>query len=200
MSQLLTSSGQSTGASASILPMNIQGWFPLRLTGLISLLSKRLSRAFSSTTVWKHQIFKALPSFWSNSHIHTWLLGKKTQLWLYKPLPAKWYLCFLIPCLICHSFSSKEQESFDFIAAVTVCSDFGAQENKVCHCFHFFPIYLPWFDGTRCHDLSTKVHLFKAMVFPVVMYGCKSWTEKKAEHWRIDAFELWCWRRLLRVP
>ena len=48
--------------------------------------------------------------------------------------------------------------------------------------------------------LLTKVHLFKAIVFPVVMYGCESWTVKKAEHQRIDAFELWCWRRLLRVP
>ena len=48
--------------------------------------------------------------------------------------------------------------------------------------------------------LPTKVRLVKAMVFPVVMYGCKSWTLKKAEHQRIDAFELWCWRRLLRVP
>ena len=48
--------------------------------------------------------------------------------------------------------------------------------------------------------LPTKVRLVKAMVFPVVMYGCESWTRKKAEHWRIDAFELWCWRRLLRVP
>ena len=48
--------------------------------------------------------------------------------------------------------------------------------------------------------LSTKVHLVKAMVFPVVMYGCESWTIKKAERQRIDAFELWCWRRLLRVP
>ena len=46
----------------------------------------------------------------------------------------------------------------------------------------------------------TKVHLVKAMVFPVVMYGCESWTVKKAERWRTDAFELWCWRRLLRVP
>ena len=46
----------------------------------------------------------------------------------------------------------------------------------------------------------TKVHLVKAMVFPVVMYRCESWTKKKAEHRRIDAFELWCWRRLLRVP
>ena len=48
--------------------------------------------------------------------------------------------------------------------------------------------------------LPTKVHLVKAVIFPVVMYGCESWTIKKAEHWRIDAFELWCWRRLLRVP
>ena len=48
--------------------------------------------------------------------------------------------------------------------------------------------------------LSTKVHLVKAMVFPVVLYGCVSWTVKKAEHRRIDAFEQWCWRRLLRVP
>ena len=47
--------------------------------------------------------------------------------------------------------------------------------------------------------MSTKVRLVKAMVFPVVMYGCESWTLKKAEHWRIDAFELWCWRKLLRV-
>ena len=53
---------------------------------------------------------------------------------------------------------------------------------------------------SRNITLPTKVHLVKAMVFPVVMYGCKSWTVKKAELRRIDAFELWCWRRLLRVP
>ena len=53
---------------------------------------------------------------------------------------------------------------------------------------------------SRDITLSTKVRLVKAMVFPVVMYGCESWTIKKAEHKRIDAFELWCWRRLLRVP
>ena len=53
---------------------------------------------------------------------------------------------------------------------------------------------------SRDITLSTKVHLVKAMVFPVVMYGCESWTVKKAERRRIDAFELWCWRRLLRVP
>ena len=53
---------------------------------------------------------------------------------------------------------------------------------------------------SRDSTLSTKVHLVKAMVFPVVMYGCESWTVKKAECQRIDAFELWCWRRLLRIP
>ena len=53
---------------------------------------------------------------------------------------------------------------------------------------------------SRDITLPTKIHLVKAMVFPLVMYGCESWTIKKAEHWRIDAFELWCWRRLLRVP
>ena len=53
---------------------------------------------------------------------------------------------------------------------------------------------------SRNITLPTKVHLVKAMVFPAVMYGCESWTVKKAEHRRIDAFELWCWRRLLRVP
>ena len=53
---------------------------------------------------------------------------------------------------------------------------------------------------SRDITLPTKVHLVKAIIFPVVMYGCESWTVKKAEHQRIDAFELWCWRRLLRVP
>ena len=53
---------------------------------------------------------------------------------------------------------------------------------------------------SRASTLPTKVHLAKAMVFPVVMYGCESWTIKKVEHQRTDAFEVWCWRRLLRVP
>ena len=100
MSWLFTSSGQSirASASASILPMNIQGWFPLGLTGLISFLSKGLSRVFSSTRGWKHQFFGTQPSLWSNSHIHTWL-QEKSQLWLDGSLLAKQCLCFLIHCL-----------------------------------------------------------------------------------------------------
>ena len=75
-SWLFASGGQSSGASASVLSKNIQGWFPLELTGLIFLRFKGLSRVFSSITVQKHQFFSAQPSLWPNSHIHTCLLEK----------------------------------------------------------------------------------------------------------------------------
>ena len=67
-SQLFATGDQNIGASASVLPMNIQGWFPLGLTGLMFLLSKGLSRIFSSTIIWKHQFFGSQPSLWSNYH------------------------------------------------------------------------------------------------------------------------------------
>ena len=73
MSWLFTSGAQTIRASASVLPMNIQGWFSLGLIGLISLLSNGLSIVFSSITVWKHQFFSTQPSLWSNSHICIWL-------------------------------------------------------------------------------------------------------------------------------
>ena len=78
VSQFFTSGGQTIGvsASASVLPMNIQDWSPLGLTGWISSQSKGLSRVFSNSTVQKHPFFGAQPSLWSNSHIHTWLLEK----------------------------------------------------------------------------------------------------------------------------
>ena len=78
ISQFFTSGGQSIGvsASASVLPMNIQDWFPLGWTGWISLQSKGFSSVFSNTAVQKHQFFGSQLSLWSNSHIHTWLLGK----------------------------------------------------------------------------------------------------------------------------
>ena len=89
-SQLFTSGDQSIGvsASASVLPMKIQDWFPLRWTSWISLQSKGLSRVFSNTTVQKHQFFGAQLSSQSNSYIHAWLL-EKPQLWLDRPLSAK---------------------------------------------------------------------------------------------------------------
>ena len=76
MRHFFASGGQSIGASASVLPMNIQGWFPLGLTGWISLQSKGLSRVFSNTTVQKHQFFGIQLSLQYNPHIHTWLLEK----------------------------------------------------------------------------------------------------------------------------
>ena len=78
ISQFFTSGRQCIGvsASASVLPMNIQDWFPLGLTGWIPLQSKGLSRVFSNTTVQQHQFFSTQLSLWSNSHIHTWLLEK----------------------------------------------------------------------------------------------------------------------------
>ena len=76
MTLLFTSGGHSIRASASVLPLNTQGWFPLGLTGFIYLLSKGFSSVFSNTTVQKHKFFGAQLSLWSNSHIHTWLLEK----------------------------------------------------------------------------------------------------------------------------
>ena len=100
MSWLFASGHQSIGTSALalVLPVNIQDWFPLGLTSLISLLSKGLSRVFSSTTIWKHQFFGTQPSLWFNFHIHT-CYWKQSWLWLDGPLSAKWCLCFLIHCL-----------------------------------------------------------------------------------------------------
>ena len=95
MSQFFASGGQriEVSASASVLLMKVQDWFPLGLTDWISLLSKGLSRVFSSTTIQKHQFFDTQPFLRSNSHIHTWLL-EKPYLWLYGPLSVRWCLLF----------------------------------------------------------------------------------------------------------
>ena len=97
VSQFFTSGGQSIGASASpsVLPINIQDWFPLGWTGLISLQTKGLSRVFSNTTVQKHQFFGAQLSLWSNSHIHTWLLEK--LLALTQLFATRWTVACQVP-------------------------------------------------------------------------------------------------------
>ena len=100
--------------SQAVLPMNIQGWFPLGLTGLISLLSKGLSRAFSSTTFQNHQFLGAQLSLLSNFHIHTWLL-EKPQLWLSGPLSAKW----------CHLNGGKFEQTLE---------DSEGQGSLACFC------------------------------------------------------------------
>ena len=112
MSQFFTSGGQSTGASASVLPMYIQGWFPLGLTGLISLLSKGLSRVFSSTTIQKHQFSGAQPSLWSTFHIRTWLQVIALTIWTF--VSKMMSLLFHMISRFVITFPFKEQASFNF--------------------------------------------------------------------------------------
>ena len=130
-SQIFTSAAQSIGvsASASVLPMNIQDWYPLGWTGWISFQSKGLSRVFSNSTVQKHQFFAAQHSLYSNSHIHTWLLEtvaltRQNNVSTY--VGKVMSLLFNMLSRVGLSFSSKDQASFNFMAAVTICSDFGA--------------------------------------------------------------------------
>ena len=121
MSQFFASGGQSirNSASASVFPMNIQGWFPLGLTALISLLFKGLLRVFPSTTVWKHQFFSTQSFSWSNAHICTWLL-EKPQLWL----DTRWTFVSKVVSLLFDMLSSFALLSFqgirNFMAAVTI--------------------------------------------------------------------------------
>ena len=91
----------------------------------------------------------------------------------------------------------------DFILGGSKIPGDGDCSHEIKRCLHLRRKVMTNLDSifkSRDITLPTKVHLVKAMVFPVVMYGCESWTVKKAERRRIDAFELWCWRRFLRVP
>ena len=124
MSQLFPSDGQSTGVS--VLPMNIQDWYPLGWTGWISLLSNGLSRVFSNATFQNNQFFGAQPS---STHIHTWLMGKN-----YITLTRRTFVGKVMSLLfnmlsrlviVFFFFFPKEQASFNFMAAVTVCSNFA---------------------------------------------------------------------------
>ena len=103
-------------------------------------------------------------------------------------------------------FSSKEQASFIFMAAVTICSDFGAQVNKVCHCFHCFPIYLPWSDGTRCHDLSLLNVVFKpafslsSFTFIKRLFNPSSLLSYGGGGCHLNSWGYWCFSRQSWFP
>ena len=153
MRQLFSSGGQSIGAIAWVLPMNIQGWFPLGWTGWISLQSKGLSRVFSNTTVQKHQFFGSQSSSWSNSHIHTWLLEK--------PVLTRWTFISKLMSLLFNMLSRfviafLPRSRYLLISQLQSLSTviLEPKKIKVFHCFHWFPIYMPWRDWTGCHDLS----------------------------------------------
>ena len=143
-------SGQSIGvsASASLLPMNIQDWFPLGLTGWISLLSKGFSRVFSNTTVQKHLLFSTQPFLWSNSHIRTWLLEKTIALTIKTFVNKVMSLLFKILSKFVIGLLPRSKRLLISWLQSPSAVIFGAQDNKICHC------YLPWSDGTGCHDLS----------------------------------------------
>ena len=151
MSGLFASGGQAIGtsASASVLPMNIQDWFPLWLIGLISLQAKGLSRVQYHNEIYEID-------------------------------------------------SNKDLTSFLFFLDSKSTTD-GDCRHEIKRCFLLGRKIMTNLDSilkSRDITLPTKVRLVKTVVFPVVMYGCESWTIKKAEHRRIDAFDLWCWRSL----
>ena len=155
MSQFFASGGQSTGvsASASFLPMNIQGWLPLGLTGLISLQSKGLSRVFPRTTDRKHQFFGPQPSLWFNSHIKT--TGKTIALTIWTFVSKVMSLPFNMLSRFVIAFLPRSKQLLtSWLQSSSKIILEGGQENKFCHCFHFSPIHLLWSNGTRCHDLS----------------------------------------------
>ena len=119
-----------------------QGPISFRIDWLDLLAVQGLSRVFSNTSVQKHKFFGTQLSSWSNSYIiHD---HGKSHCFDYKDICWQSDISdFQYAVKVSHSFPSKEQASFDLMAAVTICSDFGAPQNKVCHCFHCFPIYLP---------------------------------------------------------
>ena len=152
-SQLFSSGGKSTGfsASTSVLPMNTQDRSPLGWTGWISLQSKGLSRVFSNTTVQKHQFFCAQLSLESNSQ-PPYMTTRKTIALTRWTFVDKVILLFNMLSRLVITFLPRSKCLLkNVMAAVTICSDLGAPQTNVSHCF---PICLPWSDGTRCHDLS----------------------------------------------
>ena len=166
MSQLFASGGQSIGVSASISvsPTNEhQGLISFRMDWLDLLagqgtLKSLLQYHSSKASILHHSVFFIVQL--SHPYMTTGktialtiqtIVGKVMSL-LFNML-SKFVIAFL-PRSKRLLFSFKEQASFNNVAAVTICSNFEAPKNKVCHCFHCFPIYLPWSDGTICHDLS----------------------------------------------
>ena len=155
MSQFFTSGGPIFGASASasVLSVNIQDWFPLELTGLISLQSKELSRVFSNTTVQKHQFFStqlsygptlaSIHDYWKNHSFDSTNFCGQVMSLLFNMLFR--FVIVFFPRSKCLFISWLQSPTAVILEPNT---------NKVCHCFHCFPIYLPWSDGTGCHDFS----------------------------------------------
>jgi len=165
MSQFFVSGGQSIGvsASASVLPMNIQDWFPLGWTGLISLQSKGLSRVFSNSTV--QNINSSVLSFIvqvSHPYITT---GKTIALTRRTCVGKVMSLLFSMLSRLVIAFLPRSKCLLSSWLQSPSAVILEHPPNKVCQCFHYFPIYLLWSDGTRCHDLCFPNVEFEANFF-----------------------------------
>ena len=164
-SQFFTSGEQSIGdsASASVLPVNIQGWFPLGWTGWISLQSKGLSRVLSNTTVQKCDALLWCFAFFIVQFSHPYMTTGKTIALTRRTFVGKGMsLLFNMLSRLVIAFLPKSKCLF--ISWLQSPSAVILEPKKiVCHCFHCFPIYLPWRDGTGCHDLRFWMLSFKPM-------------------------------------
>ena len=146
MSWLFTLGSQSIGASASVLPMNIQGWYPLGLAGLISVLFKGLSRVQYHS--WKASILQRAAFFMVQlSHLYV-TTGKTIALTTWTCVGKVMSLLFNMLFRFVIAFLSRSKH------LLTSWLQSPSDENKICCCFHFYPVYLPWSDRTGCHDLS----------------------------------------------
>ena len=158
--------------------MNTQDWSPLGWTGWISLLFKGLPRVFSNTTVQKHQILRC-SAFFIVQLSHPYMTtGKAIALTRRTFFGKVMSLLFnMLSSLVITFLPRSKCLLISWITAITICNDFGAQGNKVRHCFYCFPIYLPWSDGTRCHDLSilnVELKAFSLSSFTIIKRLCSS--------------------------
>ena len=147
--------------------MNSHGWFPLGLSWFDDLavqgtLKSLLQYYYSEASIIWHsaffmvQLLTSLHDYWKNHGFDSTL---KVMSLLFNTLSS-----------FCHSFSSEELVSFNFLATVIIHSDSGAQENQICHCFHFLRIYLPWSGGTRCYELHFFNVEFYASFFTLLFH------------------------------
>ena len=161
MSQFFASGGQSIGvsASASVLPMNIQDWFPLGWTGWISLQSAGLSSLLHHHSS-KASILQRSAFFMVQLAHPNMTTGKTIARTTQTFSSIVMSLLFNTLSRFVTAFLQRSKHLLISWLAFTVHSDFGVQENKIFHCFHCFPIYLPWSDGTRCHDIRFLIFQF----------------------------------------
>ena len=168
VSWIFASGDQSIRASATVLPVTTQGWFPLKIDWFDFLAIQGFLKNLHQHNSTKASILQ-LSAFFMVQLSHPCSYWKTSFDYLDLCQQSDVF-AFQYAVYVCPSFPFMEQASFNFMAAATICSDFGAQEKKICHCFHFFPFCLPWSDGTRCHDLRLFNVEFQARFFTLLFH------------------------------